>query len=490
MRRLPFQKSFFQFAAVLGSLLAGGVMAWGETPPADLARLEKMIVGLQSQFALYQNELAGQAKVIELQGKTIAELKSRLELQEVSPAGIPATGEDALHRIGLSEKKETPDAESLVTSYDDGFYFKGKDDTLKIGGWYQEDFTVYEKGSEGNTRFRNRRVRLDVRGVLEDIFEYRLYPQFAGSSANLQEAWLSYKEFPSARIKMGQFKVPFSLESQYSIRWLDFLERSIGATNLQPAEDVGLMVFGNPWGGRVEYAAGVFNGRLRANEDNNDGLDLASRWVFAPFKESGHALLRDLYAGGSFTWGSSDESLAGTGFTTAGGSQFFTFAPNTRHTNDRTRFGAELQWIYGPGDVKAEFLSTRFSDIEMAGRTDHVNVHAWYASASYVLTGEKKVRNKPLIPERVFNPTHGSWGAWEAALRVEQFFVNDSPLSLGFASGVNRVDAISIGLNGWLNRHIRLMFNYVFTHFADAVLLGAEKESSENLFLARAQYNF
>lgn len=452
----------------------------------ELAALKKTIEGLQKQ--------------IEIQGEEIASLKNQFTaVQEgrVPTYIVPKDQEafkkgvfDALQEIRLSEKKETPEEKELRTIYDDGFYLKGKDDTLKIGGWYQGDVIFYDRENEGNDRFRNRRVRLDVRGVLEDYFEYRLFTQFAGSSANLQEAWLMYKYFPSARIKLGQFKVPFSLESQYSSLWTDFIEKSIGVANLEPAEDLGVMIYGNPFKGIVEYALGTFNGRARTLEDNNDNFDIAGRLVLAPFKNSKSDLWRELYLGSSFTLGHSDETLASTGFTTGGGSRFFTYAANTRHADTRTRFGGELQWIFGPGDIKAEYVGGRFSNVERGNVLGDIDIDSWYVSASYLLTGERKVRDKWINPKKIFSIPDGGWGAWEAAFRFEQFFVNETPFSLGLASGVDRVDAYTWGLNWWLNKHIRLMFNYVLNDFSDSVALGAEPQSSEHLWLGRAQYNF
>ena len=471
-----------------------------EAASSDLGALQKLVQDLQAQLASYQRQVENQTKMIEVQGKEIADLKNHFEASErkstttyIVPKDQQAFKEnvlDVVRDFQLSEKQETPKEKELRTIYDDGFYLTGKDDTLKIGGWYQGDLDFYNRANAGNNRFRNRRVRLDIRGVLEDYFEYRIFTQFAGSAANLQEAWLTYKYFPSVRIRFGQVFVPFSLESQYSARWLDFIEKSIGVANLEPGEDLGLMVFGNPFGGVVEYAAGVFNGRARTLEDNNDNFDVATRVVLAPFKKSKNELLKDLYIGGSLTEGRSNETLASTGFTTAGGSGFFTYNSSVRQAAARTRYDGELQWIYGPGDIKAEYLGTTFSDLERLSVKDDVKANAWYVSASYILTGERKVRDKGINPKRPFSIKEGGWGAWEAALRFEQFFVNRSPIDLGLATGTNRVDAYTIGLNWWPNKHVRLMFDYVFNNFNDPVLFGSKSQDSEHLWLNRVQYNF
>ena len=487
-----------QKKSLIGFFLMGVLPTVSWAGP-NLEALQKSVLELQSQLAVYHERMESQSKMIEIQGREIAELKNLVgEKSGQGAVFIPSKDHDAFKRqiqdtvqeLLLSEKQETSADKELVTIYDDGFYLKGKDDTLKIGGWYQADINIYEKGNEGNSRFRNRRARLDIRGVLEDYFEYRLFTQLAGTAANLQEAWLMYKYFPSARFKIGQFKVPFSLESQYSSLWTDFIEKSIGVANLEPAEDLGAMIYGNPFGGRVEYAVGAFNGRARTLDDNNDNFDVAGRLVVAPFKKSKSELLRELYVGGSVTSGHSDETLAATGFTTSGGSRFATYSAGTRHADYRSRYGGELQWIFGSGDIKAEYLTSRFNAVERLGIKEDVVADGWYVSGSYILTGEKKVRDKWIEPKRIFSIKDGGWGAWEAALRFEQFFLNDAPFAASLLSGTRRVDAYTMGLNWWPNKHVRLMFDYVLNDFSESILIGSDDQDSEHLWLSRVQYNF
>ena len=468
---------FIFFALTLFPSRAGAEVSSG-----DFQVLKKSIEILQKQ--------------IEVQGQEIASLKN--QLGEKSERGTvylsPKEGPSLAERAGnilLSQKEPlTPEEKQLITLYDDGFWLKGKDDTIRVGGWYQADLDIYDRRNPGNTRFRNRRARLDVRGVLENYFGYRLYGDFAGGSASLQEAWLEYKQFPSARFRVGQFVVPFSLDANTSARWIDFVERPVGVANLQPAEDLGAMIFGAPFGGRVDYAFGAFNGRSRLSEDNNDAFDLAGRLVLAPFRKSSHDLLKDLYLGSSFTTGREQETLGGTSFTTAGGTSFFTYGSGVRHADDRTRLGGELQWIYGPGDIKAEYVGASFNEVDLNGNKSDVKVNSWYVSGTYVLTGERKQRDRPLHPKKSFDPIGGGWGAWEVAARYEEFLVNNSPLTQGFATGTDRVDSFSVGLNWWPNVHTRLMVDYVLNHFADEVTARGETLDGENLVLVRTQYDF
>lgn len=50
-----------------------------------------------------------------------------------------------------------------------------------------------------------------------------------------------------------------------------------------------------------------------------------------------------------------------------------------------------------------------------------------------------------------------------------------SGVTEGFATGTDKVDVLSFGLNGWPNVHTRLMFDYVVNIFSDGVLVSGEK---------------
>lgn len=472
---------------------AAWVAIWLPVPRLEAQDIQALRQDLEALRRLVQQ----QQQQLDQQAAELTHLNA--ERSEGRPPSAPSLADrelvraqvaEALQELRLTSVEQTPEEKRLTTVYDDGFFLKGRDDTLRIGGWYQGDVNVFTAGEPGNTRFRNRRARLDVRGALEEQFGYRLYGEFAGSSAKLQEAWLSYDAWPFARLKLGQFKEPFSLESSYSARWIDFVERSIGVTNLQPAEDLGLMVFGKAWDGRLEYGVGLFNGRGKNTDDNNDDEDLAARMTFAPWKAVGGPLWQDLYLGASITHGKQNETFGGTGFTTAGGTRFLTFASGAAQDGLRTRYGADLQWIYGPGDVKLEWIGSHYDNLNTGAVADALDVNGWHLSASHVLTGERKRRNKPLRPARNFDPHTGSWGAWEVMGRVEQFFTQSKAFESGLVTGTNRVDAVTVGLTWWPNFHTKLMANYVWSLFDDTVVSGGVGLDSEQLALLRAQYDF
>ncbi|MBI4042898.1 MAG: hypothetical protein HY391_05420 [Deltaproteobacteria bacterium] len=398
---------------------------------------------------------------------------------------------EILHDMRLQETQQLPSGH-VITLYDEGFLFIGEDDKLTLSGWYQGDLRVPQANHPQATRFLNRRARLDARGVLEQYFGFRLMGEFAGANAQLQEGWLEYNRWPYARLRIGQYKEPFSLESQYSSLWIDFVETSLIVSNLQPAEDIGAMFFGNVFDKAVVYTIGIFNGIAKNAAETNDDKDLASRIVIQPFSKSESNRLKDLYLGGSVTVGVQQNNFAGATFTTALGTPFLTFSAATLHNGTRTRTGGEVEWLVGPASLKSEYIASRFEHFEMGSGVADFWAQGWYLSATCFLTGEKKSRNKFMVPKEQFAPFDGKWGlgAWEVAARFEQFFVDPEFIGKGFARGTDQVDAVTAGTNWWPNKHIKMAANYVYSRFDHIVGTSGTSLNDEHVFLSRFQFHF
>ena len=78
-----------------------------------------------------------------------------------------------------------------VAGYQDGFFLNspdGKAFKLKLGGYVQADsrFALDEKDNPTVDSFSLRRARLDFRGTVGELFDFRILPDFAGSTLVLQ----------------------------------------------------------------------------------------------------------------------------------------------------------------------------------------------------------------------------------------------------------------------------------------------------------------
>jgi phosphate-selective porin OprO/OprP len=117
----------------------------------------------------------------------------------------------------------------------------------------------------------------------------------------------------------------------------------------------------------------------------------------------------------------------------------------------------------GPLFFQGEYLHF---NIDRAFGLPTLQFNGWYAQASWTLTGESRVYNPStgsygtIIPTHPFAATGHYWGAWELAARYSVTDLNDR---LGFKTGIAGGDQVvyTLGLNWYVNRNVRLMFNYL-----------------------------
>ncbi len=364
--------------------------------------------------------------------------------------------------------------------------------------------------------FDVRRAYLGVEGWLYGDFEYRVRASYAGlnglgttvctavgatgctqttsvansSNTELDEAWLNINWWPAAQFKIGQFKMPFSLEQMQTETFTDFLERSMGDT-ISPGKERGVQVWGFPKEG-VSYAIAVSNGQgINANETNNvvDNKD----WLLR-----GTANLPALFGnrrfiahfGASYSQGTVPVGAAFSGRTEARGITFFTPDSFTGDDVDRRRTGVEAAFAYGPVKFQAEWMRANFTGrsaadgVAIATSYDK-NIGAAYASVVWMVTGERYAdfyRNSLFLrprPASRFALGGGGWGAWELGLRYSRFDASDfqttTPELAGSgvkpATSANEATAWTFGIKWLPNPNVRLMLNYIQTKFDTPVTI-------------------
>jgi phosphate-selective porin OprO and OprP len=138
---------------------------------------------------------------------------------------------------------------------------------VQMGGVIQPRFQFLDDPhGEGTNSFLMRRVRLDLRGsVLDERLIFQILPEFAGSGASVLDAWVEVRLAESARLRAGQFVVPFHWQRYVSAARQHLAERApvSGEFGFAGAWDTGVALFGTNRGGSVAYGAGVFDGAGR-----------------------------------------------------------------------------------------------------------------------------------------------------------------------------------------------------------------------------------
>src|SRR6185503_3953469 len=192
---------------------------------------------------------------------------------------------------------------------------------------------------------------------------------------------------------------------------LSFQERSL-ASNLVPDRDLGLHFLADLAGGRLQAAAGLFNGvpdASSADLETDKDKDAAFRLYVQPFKALG--------LGGALSYGQPHGSPTATGLTsgykTEGQRVFFNYRSTIVNRDRRFRSTAQAYASQGPLGLEIEYVrSSRDVQTGVVSVRNVLNREAWQAVLSYARTGEE-ASLKGLKPRKIFDPGAGSWGALE-----------------------------------------------------------------------------
>lgn len=427
--------------------------------PASTAELEQRVKILERKLELADEAAAEKAKTTPV---TVA-----------GGEGFAWRSADGAHQLRLRALVQT-----------DGRFFLG-DDALPLA-----DTLVV------------RRARPIVEGTVFKFVDFRLMPDFGAGSTTLQDAWLELKLSPAFRLRAGKTKVPVGLEALLEDKDLPFVERGL-PSNLAPVRDVGLLAAGEPWGGRLVYAAGIFNGTADGTSgdlDRADGKEFAARLFWRPFQRPAGETPPPLGLGLGVAASLGDESGTATAptlpaYRSPGLNTVFAYrgdntAAGTTIADGTRRRLAPQGWIYG-GSFLA-FAEWTQSEHEVArGATRATLSHvAWQVAGSWAVTGEP-VTERGVVPRRPFDLTGDGRGALVLSLRFGELAVDRGafPLFADPDRAIRRATN-SGGSVGWLlNRAVRVVLDYQNTAFEGGAAAGGDRET-ERALLARIQLAF
>lgn len=326
-----------------------------------------------------------------------------------------------------AEKERIKEARRPQAGFKKGFFLQTPDGKFKLQPYLKlrGQFKAFESGHPGNNDFYMRHARIGLKGKMYGYYDFNLAGEFGKGKSDLWDAYIGFNYFPSAKLRFGQFKQPFSLEWCSPADWRDFVEMPLPIDNLTPDRDIGAMVHGNLGGQLVNYSLAISNGTGKNTSDTNNRKDVAARLVFSPFRDSENSLLKGLHFGGSLTYGNQetkrDEMRRKGKFQTAGGTKFFQFK-DVSHDGDRSRYGAELAWMLGSFSLKGEWARMDLDDLEFGAQKDDFDIDGGYVSLSYILTGEKQPfengKYGRISPKQSFDPKNGTWGGSSACGKV------------------------------------------------------------------------
>ncbi|MEP7010749.1 MAG: porin [Acidobacteriota bacterium] len=407
---------------------------------------------------------------------------------------------------GDSEKAKTA---TSVTSGKDGFSFKSADGAyvLKLRGYVQFDgrFFSDDRSRPNVDTFLLRRARPIFEGTVFDRFDFRIMPDFGQGTSVLFDAYIEGRFAPAFKVRAGKFKPPVGIERLQGATDIFFVERAL-PTNLVPNRDLVVQVSGDLAAGRATYAVGVWNGVVDGANggdlDSNSGKDVAARLFFTPFAKSDNLGLRGLGFGVAASQGTQNGTLTATGlpsYRTDAQQTFFSYrsdgtaAGTVMANGDRKRLLPQLTWYGSRFGLLSEYTTSSQEVRRGAVATDLEN-KAWQVAGSWVIAGGSP-SYRGVAPKKNFDPKAKTWGAFELVGRFSELDVDDDafPLFASPTSSASSAKAWSLGLNWYLNRSVRWMFDLAQTRFEGGAVSapsGIGDRPDERVVFSRFQINF
>ncbi len=293
-----------------------------------------------------------------------------------------------------------------------------------------------------------RRARLNLSGKF--LRDWRYFYEYDFSSDHdfqVKDAYVGYYGFDRVKIKLGNLQEPVSLEELTSSNATTFMERAL-VNALVPGYNLGLRI--NTWGDEWSLAGGLFEGAVRGrDEEIDEGWGVAGRVVYAP-RIGKHSRLhigvsseyREPRQDNRVNYRSRpevhliDRAMISTG---------------TLSQVDYTlTSGMELAGIWGGWSIQGEYIQ---ADVQRTGRPDVV-FDGWYLLGSWFFKGgQRDYDPKDGTFDKVV--PMGEYGDWEIAVRYSTLDLEQDPITGGEEKNW------TFGLNWYLDRHMRMMANYV-----------------------------
>jgi phosphate-selective porin OprO/OprP len=434
--------------------------------------------------------------------------------ERARPGGNPAAAfarQTPSSDVGLPRNRTGFDfPPTVLAGWDNGFFIRSPDELfrLRFTGQIQTDYRSYENTSDTTDvdTFLLRRARLGIEADMFDAYEFRFLPDFGLGRTVIQDCYVNVHYVDPIQFEAGKFKQPFSYEQLIQDRYLPTVERSL-IDQLTPGRDLGAMFHGqNLFGGRLDWAIAIGNGEVNGNSgaqvgntpvldrDSNRNKDFSGRIATRPFNTDCFPLwLRGLQVGISGTTGVNLESANPLTLTTPSGVPWYTFAATVRANGLRNRWSPELEYFYGPFGFSAQFYEEdeKFNPTTtgVASAYDiNVAFEGGYVLGTLLLTGEQRFGYSQAIdPISPFNPFHplAAPGGWELVCRASRLVLGSGafqPYPVPRAAPVvlvadpttstKGVTELTVGFNWYLNRWVRVQFNYEHDWFDTPIHIG------------------
>jgi len=392
---------------------------------------------------------------------------------------------EELEQVDVAEIRFAEGSGLNVTSGDGRF-------EMEIGGRLHLDYVDHTYDSRMGARpisgTQVRRGRIEIDGVFDRKWGYAAEFDFAQNQVELKDIKLGYEAESGASFYVGHHKQPYSLSLEMSSNDIPFVERSVDNFLVATFTDRAIGARYEDSGSNWFVAGGVFGDTIKQGTTSGDeGWGASGRFVYSPVIEDNsvvHFGIRGSYREIDLatptlsirdrTSDFSDLSIVNTGA--------------LADAESATLFGPEFAASFGPLYLFAEHTTAQIS--RATGST--LDFSGWHAAASWSITGETRASAyrmnagefKGIRPKSEFDLRGGTWGAWEISARYAEIDLNDGDIVGG------EEDALSIGLNWYPNRNLRIMADWTRILDTDESNTVRMFAPDMNVFTLRTQWNY
>jgi phosphate-selective porin len=333
--------------------------------------------------------------------------------------------------------------------------------------------------------FELHRARIAVKGKVLERVEFEVERELTTNDVDLlylpkspwKDVFVNVTAVRNLQVQAGKFKIPFGLDETTGILHNDFAYRSLGASYLAPARDIGAMAHGRFFKRGLSYWAGAFvhdGENARSKKIRGGDRTVAARIAGKPLRPLG---VKGLELGTAFAFsGLSDDWFEPNGLRGRTVISEDTFFHAVYVKGHRRRWEADADWTAGPAWARGEFTWVSDDRLGQGLREEDLpeaRARSWYVSGGWTLTGERKRR--PFKAD--VDALRHAWGAVELVGRYERLrFDSATAAGAGGPSPNPRAETIlpsgdevfTAGVNWFVNRRIKVQVNGIREHVEDA----------------------
>ncbi len=299
---------------------------------------------------------------------------------------------------------------------------------------------------------RYRRVRINNEGSLfNDKLLYEIEYSLTGNN-HYKDIYIANKGKIKPlgmkyRVKLGNIKVPFSLESYSSSKYISFMERSLGDTFCESRKlGAEFLLSKKIKDHRINLFGALLSNSVDERRDKEvEKQKYVSRLTYGYKFEKNHLL----HLGGSFIY--TDANRDTIQYSQLSESDMINdkyVSVKVKDVDNTKKYALETLYINDRFSFQSEYFSSSIDSL-----VDSYNFEGYYLQGSYFILGSGKKFKRSTSTLSKIKPNKD--GAVELAFRYSHVDLNDKDE----AGGIQ--DDISYGVNYYVSKELKFMLNYV-----------------------------